>query len=153
WGTEVASEGNQARFKEYESIMKAAKKCKRPVDVGSSDAEVKQAHLEHHEPSITLEQLEENVEITSVYFKPELTQSKQEAILSEIIEEFRLSENTEQEMSLKIISEHFIRGEVKQFLEVDAQGGRAHQGLTQGQEVGQIQEVEEDELREAGDYQ
>ncbi|KAG1743514.1 hypothetical protein EDB19DRAFT_1633270, partial [Suillus lakei] len=37
-------------------------------------------------------------------------------ILSEIIEEFKLSDNPEQEMSLRIISEHFIRGEVKQLL-------------------------------------
>ncbi|KAG1797047.1 uncharacterized protein HD556DRAFT_1306744 [Suillus plorans] len=110
-GAEIADKTSEGRLHEYESIMKAARKRKRPIDVGSNDTESKRAHLNPE-----TEQLEENVDITSVYYKPELTQNKREEILSEVITEFRLSENPEQEMNLRIISEHFIRGEVKQLL-------------------------------------
>ncbi|KAG1880085.1 hypothetical protein F4604DRAFT_1578776, partial [Suillus subluteus] len=39
-----------------------------------------------------------------------------EIILDDIIREFGLTDNEEQLMSLWIVSEHFIRGEVKQLL-------------------------------------
>ncbi|KAG1753295.1 hypothetical protein EDB19DRAFT_1892696 [Suillus lakei] len=82
--------------------MKAAKKRKRPIDVGSGDAEAED------DPNIT--------EITLVYYKLEMT--------DEIIEEFKLSDNAEQEMCLRIIGEHFIRGEVKQlFMFITGIGG------------------------------
>ncbi|KAG2744809.1 hypothetical protein P692DRAFT_20742698, partial [Suillus brevipes Sb2] len=45
-----------------------------------------------------------------------MTDVRREEILTEIIEEFKLSDNTEQQMCLRIIGEHFIRGEVKQLL-------------------------------------
>jgi hypothetical protein len=60
--------------------------------------------------------MEEEAEITSVYHKPELTASEREKIITEIIAEFKLSDNPEQEMCLRIIGEHFCRGEVKQLL-------------------------------------
>ncbi|KAG1878162.1 hypothetical protein F4604DRAFT_1679883 [Suillus subluteus] len=111
WGTEITGQINEVHLKEYASIMKAAHKRKRPVDVGSSDAEVKRAQL-----NVNNKQLEENVDITSAFYKPELTTEWSRGNLSEIIEEFKLSDNPEQEMSLRIISDHFIRGEVKQLL-------------------------------------
>ncbi|KAG1871361.1 hypothetical protein DFJ58DRAFT_713870 [Suillus subalutaceus] len=92
--------------------MKAARKHKRPVDVGSSDTEAKRIQLSsgNNEPRITLEQLKENVDITAAYYKPELMSSGREAISSKIIVEFKLLDNAKQEMSLRIISEHSIRG-------------------------------------------
>ncbi|KAG2133019.1 hypothetical protein DEU56DRAFT_739261, partial [Suillus clintonianus] len=60
--------------------------------------------------------MEDEAEITSVYHKPELSQKDKEIILNEIIEEFKLSDNDEQEMSLRIVAEHFMREDVEQLL-------------------------------------
>ncbi|KAG1788112.1 uncharacterized protein HD556DRAFT_1245752, partial [Suillus plorans] len=60
--------------------------------------------------------MEDEAEITSVYHKPELSVKQKENILQEIIEEFGLTDNEEQERSLRIVSEHFIRDEVDQLL-------------------------------------
>lgn len=72
---ELLTEDNRGRMKEFASIMKAAKKRKRPIDVGAADTEVKHARLAETEedPSISLQQMEEDAEITSVYYKPEIT--------------------------------------------------------------------------------
>ncbi|KAG1856187.1 hypothetical protein C8R48DRAFT_608445, partial [Suillus tomentosus] len=45
-----------------------------------------------------------------------MTQADKVAILSEIIEEFHLKDNLEQEMSFRIIGEHFIQDNVEQLL-------------------------------------
>ncbi|KAG2743630.1 hypothetical protein P692DRAFT_20745546, partial [Suillus brevipes Sb2] len=60
--------------------------------------------------------MEEEAEVTSVYHKPELSDHDKELILSEIIGEFKLADNKEQEMSFRIVGEHFIRGEIQQLL-------------------------------------
>ncbi|KAG1788904.1 hypothetical protein EV424DRAFT_1476447 [Suillus variegatus] len=98
--------------------MKTAKKRKRPIDVGSTDAEVKRARMDFTEddPTISLEQMEKDADITSIYYKPEITDSQKECILTDIIQEFKLSDNAEQEMCLRIIGEHFIHGNIKQLL-------------------------------------
>ncbi|KAG2108798.1 hypothetical protein BD769DRAFT_1392699 [Suillus cothurnatus] len=87
-------------------------------DGGTADTEVKHARLAETEDelSISLQQMEEDAEITSVYYKPEITDHQRESILTEIIDEFKLSDNAEQEMCLRIIGEHFIHGDVKQLL-------------------------------------
>lgn len=52
----------------------------------------------------------------SVYHKPELSDHEKELILKEIISKFKLAENKEQEMSLRIVAEHFIQGDIQQLL-------------------------------------
>ncbi|KAG2136227.1 hypothetical protein BD769DRAFT_1385338 [Suillus cothurnatus] len=115
---ELLTEDNRGHMKEFASIMKALKKRKRPIDVGTAHTEVKHARLAEteDEPSISLQQMEEDAEITSVYYKPEITDHQQESILTEIIDEFKHSDNAEQEMCLRLIGEHFIHGDVKQLL-------------------------------------
>lgn len=116
--TELLTDQNRGRVKEFTSIMKTAKKRKRPIDVGSTDAEVKRARMDFTEddPTISLEQMEKDADITSIYYKPEITDSQKECILTDIIQEFKLSDNAEQEMCLRIIGEHFIHGNIKQLL-------------------------------------
>lgn len=51
-----------------------------------------------------------------MYHKPELTHKDKEAILCKIIQEVKLDNNEEQEMSLRIVSEHIIQDDVEQLL-------------------------------------
>lgn len=55
--TELLTDGNRGRVQEFADIMKAAKKRKRLIDVGSADAEVKRMRLQQveDEPSISFE--------------------------------------------------------------------------------------------------
>ncbi|KAG1856611.1 hypothetical protein C8R48DRAFT_675009 [Suillus tomentosus] len=108
--THLVNDDKEGRLAEFTSLMRATKKQKRPVDVGRSDDEVKHARVAQQEtdPAINFAQMEEDTEITSVYHKPELSTKDKEIILEEIIKEFGLTDNEEQQMSLRIISEHFI---------------------------------------------
>lgn len=108
--THLVSDNKQGRLPEFTSPMNAAKKRKRPVDVGSSDEEVKRARIaqQEREPVINFAWMEDEAEITSVYHKPELSLREKEGILDQIIQEFGLADNEEQQMSLRIVSEHFI---------------------------------------------
>lgn len=65
---------------------------------------------------MTLEQMELDTELTNTYHQPEITWADKLAILSEIMDEFKLRDNAEQEMSFTIIGEHFINDEVEQLL-------------------------------------
>jgi hypothetical protein len=60
--------------------------------------------------------MELDMELTNSYHRPEITQADKSAILSEIMVEFKLCDNVEQEMSFTIIGEHFINKEVEQLL-------------------------------------
>ncbi|KAG1877459.1 hypothetical protein F4604DRAFT_1880415 [Suillus subluteus] len=100
--TYLMSNNKQGRLPEFATLMRAAKKCKRPVNVSSLDAKVKQARIaqQETEPALNLTQMEEDAEITSVYHHPELSVMDKEIILEQIIQEFGLSDNEEQEMNL-----------------------------------------------------
>ncbi|KAG1781730.1 hypothetical protein EV702DRAFT_1042188 [Suillus placidus] len=113
--THLVCDNMQGRLPEFILLMKAVRKRKRLVDVGSADAEGKHVQLaqEETDPAIPFQCMQDKAEITSVYHKPEISYSEKELILKEIIQEFKLADNEEQEMSLRIVSEHFIQGEVE----------------------------------------
>ncbi|KAG1875258.1 hypothetical protein C8R48DRAFT_769270 [Suillus tomentosus] len=104
--TEGKSCPKKAKFNDADMHLKR----KRPVDVGSSDEEAKRARIAQQEiePVMNFAQMEDKAEITSVYHKPELSLREKEDILDQIIQEFGLADNEEQQMSLRIVSEHFI---------------------------------------------
>ncbi|KAG2032555.1 hypothetical protein BDR03DRAFT_873672, partial [Suillus americanus] len=60
--------------------------------------------------------MEEDVKFTNIHHLPEVIQANKKNILSEIINKFQLKDNPEQEMSLRIIREHFINDDVDQLL-------------------------------------
>jgi len=107
----LVDDDTQGHLPQYASLMKGARKCKRPLGVSTENLKSKQAHggSIEHKPTLSLQQMEEDISITSVYHMPELSDIDKKAILQDIIKEFKLNENEEQEMSLRIISEHFIR--------------------------------------------
>jgi hypothetical protein len=106
----LVDDDTQGHSPQYASLMKAARKCKRPMGVSTENSKSKRVRgvSIEHKPTLSLQQMEEDISITLVYHMPELSDINKKAILQDIIEEFKLNENEEQEMSLRIISKHFI---------------------------------------------
>ncbi|KAG1761127.1 hypothetical protein EV702DRAFT_1207467 [Suillus placidus] len=117
-GAYCVSDDKQGDLPTWTSLMRAARKQKRPLDVGSADSGSKRPRVAaaNSEPAMSFEQMQDEIEITSVYHKPELSLRDKEVILNEIVAEFKLSDNAEQEISFRIVGEHFLRDDVQQLL-------------------------------------
>jgi hypothetical protein len=113
----LVEDGDKAMLNMQSSLMSRLKSNKRPSR--SSDTQDNTRYNARRrtsvEPELTYEQLAEEVDIVNVPWRGDVVNSPAEE-LENIISEWGLKENTEQERAVRIVGEHFVYGREDQLL-------------------------------------
>lgn len=111
-------ESDTEELKCYSAIMDEARKRKRPMDLGTSDAACKRAQMSEVEgdAEITVEQVTDGSVAGIGNAMATLSAAEKEEILNDIVREFSLHNNEDQERAFRLVGDHFICNNGEQLL-------------------------------------